>query len=142
MNLHELSLAELVGNPLMGSLYVSPTSQISALPHAGAARPTKGAFISWQLVTVHVHAPGKASQFIVAVGDRSFAGRTTITSRVEAVDLARGMLWTQNSIYLIPAEARCIDEPSPGQLIVLVQVLWEWGFGATLGLPYLITEDS
>lgn len=99
----------------------------------GPIRPqaAKGRMENWHLIALHDFVRGHAQ--IMLLGDRHDGRGPRITSNVEAVDLDRGYVVTQNSLYQLGKGGQ--GEPSVDQLIMVCLAFHGWGFGGFLGVP-------
>lgn len=117
------------------SLYLSTPTQIQDLQAPVSSLGVKGEMRDWRVISFQLdHPHEKGLQFIV-VGDRGKNAISTTTSPVKAIDLAEGLILTQNSVYRLDLAARGEGEPSLKQLVCLCRTLHSWGLGRAFDVP-------
>lgn len=132
--MRELSLATLIGRPDQASLYLSTERQIETLRADVEPLNVKGTFVDWRFITLQVHSPEFQETATYLLGTRGIH-RCTLTSRIKAIDFAKGYVRTENSVYALDMEARGAGDPPVLHLANICQTFWGWGFGIALGIP-------
>jgi hypothetical protein len=133
---NELCLANLVTRPGV-SLYLTTERQIKDREYeiVVADRKSARAIIEdWRLISLHRHDTDESVVYLI--GHVRDTYKTRVTSPVAQIDLANGLVVTQNSFYALGERGK--GEPSLRQLLAIIYVFYAWGIGAALGMPWIV----
>ena len=112
------------------TLRLASQEEIMELHHEIIHRQSKAKLNDWRLIALHIK-PLNQTQFFM-LGYVSTTGKSRITSDVQWVDLDRGLIITQNSLYALGEHGE--GEPHLEQLLLICASFHRWGMGRMLGM--------
>lgn len=112
-------------------LYLTTDEEIMSLHEEVTPGQPKRLLDDWRFISLKF--ADLNEPYVMLIGNSSRTAGPKITSNVRQIDLDRGFVVTNNSLYQLGKKGQ--GEPPTDQIYFMCAAFNDWGFGAYFGVP-------